>query len=154
MSKLTNIAKNINIKNQRASFEYEFLEKFTAGIQLQGTEIKSIRQGKANLTDAYAYFTNDELFIKNLHISEYEKGTYNNHDPRRERKLLLTKHEIRRIGKKLKDQGITIIPIRVFISESGYAKIEIAVARGKKLYDKREDIKQRDTQKQLDRLNK
>lgn len=148
---LADLKNHINIVNRRASFEYSFLEKYVAGIQLTGTEIKSIRAGKANIADGYCFFKKDELFIKNMHITEYEQGTYNNHEPNRERKLLLNKAEIRKLQKKLKDQGLTIIPLRMFISESGYAKLEIALAKGKKLFDKREDIKKRDIQRETAR---
>jgi SsrA-binding protein len=143
---------NIDIKNKRASFEYSFLEKFIAGIQLTGTEIKSIRAGQANISDAYCVFINGELYVKHMHIAEYEKGTYNNHDPKRDRKLLLQAKELKRLKSKLQDVGITIIPTRLFISESGYAKLEIALAKGKKLHDKRESIKERDIDRQLKRL--
>jgi SsrA-binding protein len=143
---------NIDIKNKRASFEYNFIEKYIAGIQLTGTEIKSIRAGQANINDAYCVFINDELFVKHMHIAEYEKGTYNNHNPKRDRKLLLQAKELKRLKSKLQDVGMTIIPTRLFISESGYAKLEIALAKGKKLYDKRESIKERDIERQLKRL--
>jgi len=143
---------NIDIKNKRASFEYNFIEKFIAGIQLTGTEIKSIRAGQANINDAYCVFINDELYVKHMHIAEYEKGTYNNHNPKRDRKLLLQAKELKRLKIKLQDVGMTIIPTRLFISESGYAKLEIALAKGKKLYDKRESIKERDIERQLKRL--
>ncbi len=145
------ILKDINIVNRRAGFEYSFLEKFIAGMQLQGTEIKSIREGKANLSDSFCYLKNGELWVRSLHISEYTEGTYNNHLPTRERKLLLHKREIEKIEKKLKDQGLTIVPLRLFIAENGYAKLEIAIAKGKKLHDKREDIKKKDLQRETDR---
>ncbi len=145
---------NIEIKNKKASFEYEFLEKFTAGIKLTGTEIKSIRAGKANLVDAYCYFVNGELYVKGLHIAEYEWGNLNNHDPRRERKLLLTKKELNRLFRRSQEKGLTIIAYRLWINEKGWAKLDIALARGKKQYDKREDIKKRDTQRELDRFMK
>ena len=148
---MADLKNHINILNKRASFEYAFLEKYTAGIQLSGTEIKSIRAGKANITDGYCFFKNNELWIKNMHISEYEQGTYNNHEPNRDRKLLLNKIEINKLQKKLKDQGLTIVPLKLFISDSGYAKLEIALAKGKKLFDKREDIKKRDLQRETAR---
>lgn len=116
---------------------------------LTGTEIKSIREGKAALVDSYCYFRNNELFIKNMNISEYSEGTHYNHEPNRERKLLLSKLEINRLVKKMKDQGLTIIPIRLFISDSGYAKLEIALAKGKKEFDKRETIKERDVKREI-----
>lgn len=118
---------------------------------LTGTEIKSIREGKAGLSDSYCYFRNSELFIRNMHITEYSEGTHYNHEPNRERKLLLNKVEINKISKRLKDQGLTLIPVRLFISESGYAKLEIAVAKGKKEFDKRDTIKQREAEKEIRR---
>ncbi|GAA4407505.1 SsrA-binding protein [Nibrella viscosa] len=145
------IVKQVDIRNRRASFEYSFLETFTAGIALTGTEIKSIRQGKVNLQDAYCLFLNDELYIRQMNISKYTEGTYYNHEPLRDRKLLLTKRELRRLGEKLKDQGLTIVPVRLFTSERGFAKLEIALAKGKKLYDKRESIKERDVERELSR---
>jgi SsrA-binding protein len=148
---MAKIQSGINIQNKRASFEFAFLDKYTAGMQLTGTEIKSIRDGKANITDAFCFIRNEEVFVKNLHISEYEKGTHYNHDPLRERKLLLQKTEIQKIVKKLKDQGLTIVPLRLFIAESGYAKLEIAVSKGKKNFDKREDIKKRDVFREINR---
>lgn len=141
----------INIKNRRASFEYAFIDKYIAGIQLTGTEIKSVREGKSNINDAFGVFMNDELYVRNMHIAHYFNGTYNNVEEKRDRKLLLTKHELRKLQEKLKDKGLTVIPLRLFISEKGYAKLEIALAKGKKLYDKREDIKKRDTERELNR---
>lgn len=145
------MSSNIQIKNKKASFEYFLLEKFIAGIVLTGTEIKSIRKGKANLTDAYCAFSGGELFVRNMHISEYEYGTYNNHEPKRERKLLLTTRELRKIKSKLEEKGLTLIPTFMFINEKGLAKIEIALGKGKKLYDKRETLKKKDTQRELER---
>lgn len=145
---------NINIKNRRASFEYEFLEKFTAGIQLTGTEIKSIRAGKVNITDGFCFLSNGELFIKNMFISEYEQGTYNNHEPKRTRKLLLNRNEIDKIQRKKKDVGLTIIPLSLFINKKGFAKLDIALAKGKKLHDKRESLKEKDTKREMDRAKK
>ncbi len=145
------ITKQVDIKNRRASFEYAFLETFTAGIALTGTEIKSIRQGKVNLQDAYCLFLNEELFIRNMNISTYTDGTYLNHQPLRDRKLLLTRRELRRLSEKLKDQALTIIPTRLFTSERGFAKLNIALAKGKKLYDKRESIKERDVTREMSR---
>jgi SsrA-binding protein len=147
----TKILNNVHIENRRAKFDYQFLEKLVAGMVLTGTEIKSIREGKAALVDSYCYFRNGELYIKNLNITPYSEGTHYNHEPNRERKLLLTKSEIRRLDKKLKDQGLTIVPVKLFISESGYAKLEIALAKGKKEFDKRESIKKRDTEKEIAR---
>ncbi|WP_080053925.1 SsrA-binding protein SmpB [Spirosoma aerolatum] len=143
------IVKQVDIRNRRASFEYSFLETYTAGIVLTGTEIKSIRQGKVNLQDAYCLIHNDELFIRQMSISVYTEGTYYNHEPLRDRKLLLTKREIKRLTEKLKDQGLTIVPVRLFTNERGFAKVEIALAKGKKLFDKRESIKERDVTRDL-----
>ena len=145
---------NIVIKNKKASHDYVFLEKFIAGIKLTGTEIKSIRAGKAALTDAFCQFTNGELYLKGMHISEYWWGNLNNHDPLRERKLLLTRRELRKLERKVKVTGLTIIAIKVFINDRGLAKAEIALARGKKEYDKRETLKRRDADRELDRIRK
>ena len=144
----------INIKNKRAYFDYEILEKFTAGMALTGTEVKSIRMGKVSLTDSYCYIRDGEIFIKGLQIPEYKYGTYNNHEPGRDRKLLLNKKEIKRLTRKTKETGNTLIALRIFFSSTGYAKLEMALARGKKQYDKREAIKQKDTKRQLERLQK
>ncbi len=144
-------SKSISIKNKKAGFEYFLLEKFTAGLVLTGTEIKSIREGKANITDAYCAVLDGELYVKNMHINEYTFGNYNNHEPKRDRKLLITKRELRKIISKLKDIGITIVPTLLFINEKGLAKLEIAVAKGKKLYDKRENIKQNDIRRELEK---
>jgi len=143
---------HISIKNKKAFFDYEILETFYAGIQLAGTEIKSIRGGKANLTDTYCQFYGDELFVKNLHISEYELGTCNNHEARRDRKLLLNRKELNKLAKKVKESGFTIICTVLFVNEKGLAKLEIALARGKKTYDKRETLKQKDAQRDMDRV--
>ena len=145
---------NIQIKNKKARHEFEFLETFTAGMVLLGTEIKSIRQGKASIMEAYCKIMDGELFILNMHITEYDKGGFTNHQPTRARKLLLNKTEIKRLDKKLKDQGLTIVPTRLFISESGYAKLNIALGRGKKLFDKRESLKQTDSKRDIDRAMK
>ena len=145
------IVKQVDIRNRRASFEYAFLETLTAGIVLTGTEIKSIRQGKVNLQDAYCLILNDELFVRQMSISAYTEGTHYNHEPLRDRKLLLTKREIKRLNEKLKDQGLTIIPTRLFTNERGFAKVEIALAKGKKLYDKRDSIKDRDVAREMQR---
>lgn len=145
--------KSVNILNKKASFEFSFLEKYVAGMVLTGTEIKSIRLGKANITDGFCVIDNGEIILRNAEIAQYEKGTHYNHEPKRDRKLLLKKSEIRKLGSKLKDQGLTIVPLKLFISEDGWAKIEIALAKGKKLFDKRQDIKkkdiERDTQRRL-----
>ncbi|MDR0728924.1 MAG: SsrA-binding protein SmpB [Prevotellaceae bacterium] len=139
----------IEIKNKRASFEYELVETFTAGIALVGTEIKSIRAGKASLVDAYGYFVGHELFIKNLHIAEYWWGNLQNHDPRRDRKLLLNRRELSKLQRRTKEKGFAIVATRLYIAENGYAKLEIALARGKKNYDKRESIKQKDLRREM-----
>lgn len=145
------IKKHVNIVNRRASFEYQFLTKYTAGIMLKGTEIKSIREGNVNMSDAFCTFHNQGLWLHNMHIAKFTEGTYNNHEPIRERKLLLNKRELNQLEKKIQEQGLTIIPIRIFISERGFAKVEIALARGKKLFDKREDIKAKDQKREMDR---
>ena len=145
---------DIYIKNRKASYEYELLESFTAGIQLLGTEIKSIRHGKASLNEAYCVFLNDELYVRSLHISEYDFGTDNNHDPKRDKKLLLHRQELGRLEKKVKEKGLTIVPTALFINERGLAKLKIALGRGKKLHDKRDSIKEKDSKRDLDRLKK
>lgn len=145
---------DVHIKNRKVSFEYEILEKLTAGIQLQGTEIKSIRHGKANINDAFCQFKGDELYVVNMYIDEYEMGTYANHEPKRERKLLLQRSELKRWRKKVNEKGLTIVPTLLYISENGYAKLNIALAQGKKVHDKRESIRDKDTKRQLDRLMK
>lgn len=145
------IEKNVEIKNRRASFEYSFLEKYTAGIMLMGTEIKSIRQGKINLTDAYCLFLGEGLYIRQMNISKYNEGTHYNHDPLRDRKLLLTKRELRKLQNSLKDVGLTMIPTRMYISDRGFAKVDIALAKGKKLYDKRDSIKEKDVRRSMER---
>ena len=141
----------INVKNKRASFEFEFIDKFIAGIMLTGTEIKSVRQGKVSLGDAFCYFNKGELYVKNLHISEYEKGTHYNHDPIRERKLLMHKRELKKLQAKIKERGYTLVVVRCFTTERGFAKLEIALARGKKAHDKRESIKQKDIEREIGR---
>jgi SsrA-binding protein len=145
---------NIVIKNRKASFNYEFLEKLIAGIKLTGTEIKSIRAGKANLTDSYCAFRNGELFVTGMHIAEYFWGNLNNHDPLGERKLLLTRKELRRWERKVNETGLTIIVTKVFINERGIAKAEIALAKGKRQYDKRDSIKKRDHEREIDHHTK
>jgi SsrA-binding protein len=142
---------NIVIKNKRAEFDYELIEKFVAGIVLCGTEIKSIRAGKASLVDSYCFFSDKELYVKGLHIAEYWWGNLQNHDPRRDRKLLLTTKELSKLSRKSKEKGLTIIASRLFISEKGYAKLTIALARGKKAYDKRESIKDKDLKREMSR---
>ncbi len=146
--------KNISIKNRRATFDYELLDQYTAGLVLVGSEIKSLREGKAGLVDSYCYFASNELWIKNMYIAEYFYATYNNHIERRERKLLLNRKELRKIQEALKNPGLTVIPIRLFINEKGLAKLVIATARGKKQYDKRADIKEREMRRDIDRFFK
>lgn len=145
-------AKQVQVKNRKARFEYHFLDTYVAGLELTGTEIKSIRESKVSLQEAYCYFKGDELYVKQMHISPYSEGTHFNHDPVRERRLLLTRKELNKLQDSLKEQGLTVIPSRLFINDRGWAKLEIALAKGKKLYDKREDIKQKDTRRELDRL--
>jgi SsrA-binding protein len=144
----------IEIKNKKAHFLFEIEEKFIAGIELRGTEIKSIRQGKASLVDTYCHFKNDGLWITGMHIAEYGHGSYFNHEPKRERKLLLRKTELRKLRRKTKEKGYTIIALRLFLTERGWAKIEIALARGKKKFDKREEIKRKDMKRDMERLDK
>lgn len=145
---------DINIKNKRAWFDYEILERYTAGLQLYGTEIKSIRDGKAGLSDTYCIFIGGELWVKNMHISEYRFGTYNNHLPRRDRKLLLQKKELQKLLRQTKESGKTIIPLRLFINENGLAKLEIALCQGKHNYDKRQTLKEKEDKRMLDRMMK
>ncbi len=150
MSKMT--FKEVNIKNRRATFDYAIGDTFTAGIVLTGTEIKSIRLGKASLVDTYCYVHNGEVWVKNMYIAEFFYGTYNNHAERRERKLLLNKKEIRELEKANKEPGCTIVPLRLFISQRGYAKLVIGIGRGKKEYDKRQTIKEREDKRTMARL--
>lgn len=145
---------NINIKNKRSTFDYELIETYTAGIVLTGTEIKSIRQGKASLVDTYCIFEKNELWVRNMYIAEYFYGTYNNHAVRRDRKLLLNKKELRKIQRLVKETGYTIVPTRLFINERGLAKLNIAVARGKKQYDKRQSLREKDDKRAMDRAMK
>ena len=145
---------NIVIKNKRALFDYEILDRYVAGIQLFGTEIKSIRDGKAGLTDTYCTFIGDELWVKNMNISTYFFGTYNNHEPRRDRKLLLNRKELNKLMRATKETGNTIVPIKLFINDQGRAKIEIGLARGKKTYDKRQTLKEKDDKREMDRAFK
>lgn len=142
----------INFKNRKASFEYHFLDTYVAGIVLTGTEIKSIREGKLNLSEAYCYFNRGELFVKQLHISPYAQGTHYNHDPMRERKLLLKNSELKKLEVKSQENGVTIIPTRLFVNDRGWVKLEVALAKGKKLYDKRENIKQKDLQREMSKM--
>jgi SsrA-binding protein len=144
----------MEIKNRSAYFEYYIDDKYTAGIVLTGTEIKSLRAGKASFNDCYCIFHKGELFVRSLHIAEYTFGTVNNHDPMRERKLLLTARELRKLEGKMKEKGYTIIPLRIFFNEKNLAKMEVGMAKGKKLHDKRETIKQRDTEREIKRYIK
>ena len=146
--------KAVNIQNKRARFEYNLMNKYVAGLQLSGTEIKSIRNSKASLSDSFCSFKKNELFIVGMHIDEYEFGNYANHQPKRDRKLLLNRLELDKIRKKIKDVGLTIVPLRLFINDKGWAKIEIAVAKGKKLHDKRNTIKDRDIKRDIDKAIK
>lgn len=145
-------AKIINVKNRQASYEYELLEKYVAGIVLTGTEIKSIREGKVNLQDGYGYFNNGELFVKGVNITPYAQGTHYNHEATRERKLLLKRSELKKLEARSEEKGLTLVPTRLFINDRGFAKMEIALGRGKKMHDKRDSIKERDAKRELDRM--
>lgn len=145
---------NINIRNKKASFNYTFIEKYTAGIKLTGTEIKSIRLGKASLVDAYCLFIEGELFIRGLNITEYAFGTHFNHEPKQDRKLLLTKRELKKLERKSTEKGLTIVATRLFITESGWAKVDIALAKGKQEFDKRNEIKKKDLNRDMQRVRK
>lgn len=146
---------NINIKNRKAKFQYEILDKYTAGIKLVGTEIKSIREGKASIAESFCEFNDrGELFAVNMTVEEYSHASHFNHKPKTERKLLLQKNELKKLYKEVRNSGLTIIPLRLFINDRGLAKLVVALCKGKKLYDKREDIKKRDTKRQLDRVKK
>ena len=145
---------NISIKNKKAFFDYEIIETFYAGIQLTGTEIKSIRGGKAGLVDSYCSFWDNQLFVKNMHIAEYDFGTCNNHVAKRDRKLLLNRKELDKLQKKTKEGGITIVPLKLFINDRGLAKLEISLAKGKKTFDKRETLKLKDDAREMDRARK
>ena len=144
----------INIKNKRATFDYELLDTYTAGIVLTGTEIKSIRQGKASLVDTFCFFSNGELWVKNMHVAEYFYGSYNNHSARRDRKLLLTKKELDKLLRTSRDLGFTIVPVRLFINEKGLAKVVVALAKGKKQYDKRQSLREKDDKREMARMFK
>ena len=147
----TRFQKTVNIRNKRATFEYELLDTFIAGMVLQGTEIKSIREGKVNLQDGFCYLTNGELFVKGINITPYAQGTHYNHEAQRERKLLLKRSELQKLEGKVEEKGLTLIPTRLFINDRGFAKLEVALARGKKLHDKRQSIKDKDVKRELDR---
>ena len=142
---------NIIIKNRRASFDYEFIESFQAGIVLSGSEIKSIRAGKASLVDCFCYFSGNELYVKNMHVAEYYWGSWGKQEPRRDRKLLLNRKELRKLQRAVKEKGLTIVAYRLFIADNGYAKLMIALAKGKKEYDKRHSIKEKDVKREMDR---
>ncbi len=143
---------DINIRNRQASFEFELLDKYIAGLVLMGTEIKSIREGKVNLQDGYCYFNEGELFVKGINITPYAQGTHYNHEAQRERKLLLKRIEIKKLERKVEEKGLTLVPVRLFINDRGFAKLEVALARGKKTHDKRDSIKERDAKRDLNRL--
>ena len=143
---------NINIKNKKARFEYHFIDKYVAGLVLQGSEIKSIRDGKVNLQASHCAIHNGEAFVKEMHISPYKQASHYNHEPKRERKLLLSKREIKKLAAKSQEQGLTIVPIRLFVTNRGLAKLEIALSKGKKIHDKRHDIKEKDQKRELARL--
>ncbi len=145
-------SKTVNIRNKQAWFGYELLDTNVSGLVLKGTEIKSIREGKVNLQDGYVYFTRDEAFVKGINISPFTQGTHYNHEAARDRKLLLKKSELNRLKTRSEEKGLTIVPTRLFINDRGYAKLEIALARGKKLHDKRESIKERDVKRELQRI--
>lgn len=145
---------NISIRNKRATFDYEIMDRFVAGVQLFGTEIKSIRDGKASLSDTFCTFINNELWVRNMHIASYIFGSYNNHEVRRDRKLLLTKRELQKISRATKETGFTIIPTKLFVNDRGLAKIEIGIARGKKNYDKRNSLKEKEDKRAMDRAMK
>jgi SsrA-binding protein len=146
--------KELNIKNKRARFEFHLEDIFEAGIQLSGTEIKSIRSGKASILEAYGLFSNGEIWVRNMHITEYENGSFYNHKPRADRKLLLNRKEIQKIEKFLKVKGNTLVPLKLFLSEKGWVKMQIACATGKKIHDKRNDLKERDDKREMDRAMK
>lgn len=143
---------DVNIRNRQAGFEYELLDKYVAGLVLTGTEIKSIREGKVNLQDGYCYLNNEEVFVKGINITPYSQGTHYNHDATRERKLLLKRSEIKKLEGKVEEKGLTLVPTRLFLNERGLAKLEFALAKGKKLHDKRDSIKDRDAKRELSRL--
>ncbi|MCK9445667.1 SsrA-binding protein SmpB [bacterium] len=145
---------NISISNKKSNFDYEFIHNFTSGIILTGTEIKSIRTGKVSLSDSYCFIENGELFAKNVHIDEYVYGSYNNHDPKRDKKLLLNKKEINKIKEELKVKGISLIIKRLYTNERGYVKLDIVIAKGKREYEKRETIRERDDKREMDKIKK
>ena len=146
--------KSISITNRKERYEYQLFDVFTAGLQLTGTEIKSIRQGNANLNEAYCYVQDNQAWITGMYVAEYSHGSFMNHEPKRIRKLLLNKKEIKKISSFLQDEGATVVPLKLFVNEKGWAKLEIALAKGKKLYDKRQDLKEKDDKRQVDRALK
>jgi len=146
--------KKVEIRNKKAAFEYQLLETYVAGIMLKGTEIKSIREGAGSISEAYCYMKNGELYVRNMNIPEYSHGNLMNHDILRLRKLLLNKRELKKIDTKTREKGVAVVPIRLFLSDRGFAKLEIALARGKKSFDKRETIKQKDSKREMDRVMK
>ncbi|MEQ8907529.1 SsrA-binding protein SmpB [Ekhidna sp.] len=153
MSKDKNrFSNNIQIKNRKASYEFEFVEKVEAGIMLKGTEIKSLREGKASIQEAYCYFKKDELFIKGMNISPYSQASFESHEITRDRKLLLKKKELEKFKSKMEEKGLTIVPLRIYINSRGLAKLEVALAKGKKIYDKRDSIKKKDQKRELERM--
>ena len=145
---------DLNIRNKKAYFEYHILDKYIAGIKLLGTEIKSIREGKANINDAFCAFLNEGLYVRNMHIAEYSHGSFYNHESKRDRPLLLNKKELDKLKTKIEEKGFTIVPLQIFISDRGFAKLEIGLAQGKKIYDKRETMKDRDAKIEMDRAMK
>ena len=156
LSKITIMAdyKNVNIRNKRATFDYEIIEEYIAGIVLVGTEIKSLRLGKASLVDSYCYFEHNELWIRNVNIAEYTWGTCNNHVPKRDRKLLLNRKELNKLQRSLQDRGLTVVGLRIFLNDRGLAKVAIGLARGRKSYDKREYLKENDAKREIDKAMK
>ncbi len=146
--------KNINIRNRRATFDFAIIEEYVAGVVLVGTEIKSIRMGKASLTDSYCYFERGELWIRGVNIAEYHWGTHNNHIPKRDRKLLLNAKELSKLGRSLQDKGLTVVGLRMFLNERGFAKVVIGLAKGRKSYDKREHLKENDAKREMDKAMK
>lgn len=146
--------KSINILNKKAKHEFEFLERYTAGLVLQGTEIKSIREGKARIAESFCQFKDDELYVINMNVDEYSHGSFYNHKPKRERKLLLNKKELKKLRNKIKDKGLSIVPTKLFVDDRGFAKLNIALSKGKKMHDKRQDLKLKDAQRSMDRAKK
>lgn len=152
MTKQQRFSNTVNVRNRQASYEYELLDKYTAGIVLSGTEIKSIREGKVTISDGYCFFNRGELYARGLNITPYAQGTHYNHEATRERKLLLKKSELRKLEGKIEEKGLTLVPLRLFINDRGFAKLEIAIGRGKKLHDKRDSMKERDAKRELSRM--